>query len=620
MFENVYNLCCAFNQTAEKCKADYNMPEFTTMSPYDEKDANGNFIVPQERIEADIKLLTSFVMGYYHSCNNAESYDTFMMIFASYCNFYILKGLVCRSGLSDDTFFGLSKYEFSKAYNGLLLPYMQAVFTGIYQQNYQYFVEAVKIISNFHIAYVYLFVYNTTYYFKLLNDSKNQSNNTDSNRINVYGNKMWYIYNYCLQNDECRQYIIIDKNNSNNIYLPFIHFMDNQTVINSDNILNKFVNVLYSASQENNIEILQNIGEYSKANKKRLNEMTPLPRENVTDWHTDYQTRENNLNLLNGIFVNNASTILFQFFENGRMANCNYQQARLLNNQLEQAIKDNKEVINKFSHTYKNMSATTLHEVAEALMSSEDPEIKKHGKKVLLEYGIKQTLTKDIEILQLCFENQIEVLYNKIKRTMCSCKTDESKTLRQILSDAFNRCMITTVYDATSKGKPMRAGLRGGKERLSVIGQEFQDKVLFMTDCDVFEWFSKFFPTSCTVSSAWENLYFEKDNYAAVMITSLLTELTSNMFKYADKLKNISYQFTEDENSLIIIIKNYIKSDIKKLDDSGLGLSSNEGIIKLLNKIDKLNEKAIVAQKHEDGTFTTKVTINKQILSYIPEE
>ena len=126
---------------------------------YDEK-PKGEYIIPQERVESDLKEIIAILMDFYSQAkqkNDFQSYDDFLTLFGAYCNFYIKKGFICRLDDAENTMFGLKKEDFAQDLNGLLLPYMEEVFAGIYEQDYAHFANAINIIIRFFIVFISFF-------------------------------------------------------------------------------------------------------------------------------------------------------------------------------------------------------------------------------------------------------------------------------------------------------------------------------------------------------------------------------------------------------------------------------------------------------------------------------
>lgn len=62
-------------------------------------------------------------------------------------------------------------------------------------------------------------------------------------------------------------------------------------------------------------------------------------------------------------------------------------------------------IIRQFSHTYMNMRATSLYDIAMKLLKNPDKQYRNYGRKILYEYSVKRNLTKDVEMLKLRFED-----------------------------------------------------------------------------------------------------------------------------------------------------------------------------------------------------------------------
>ena len=61
----------------------------------------------------------------------------------------------------------------------------------------------------------------------------------------------------------------------------------------------------------------------------------------------------------------------------------------------QKALDDKTKVIRQFSHTYMNMRATALYNIATELLKNEDAVYRNYGRKLLYEYSVKKNLTKD---------------------------------------------------------------------------------------------------------------------------------------------------------------------------------------------------------------------------------
>lgn len=245
------------------------------------------------------------------------------------------------------------------------------------------------------------------------------------------------------------------------------------------------------------------------------------------------------------------------------------------------------------------------------LINQDKDKFKNLGRKLLYEYSVKKNLTRDVEMLELRFEDKINELNEKITSSILKQEMFDSVKVSRIISDALTRCMITLVHDA--KAKDVRKGFQGFD--LIEIRSNFEHDVLLNSREDVKEWFAKnVFDLKFIVSDSWERIFFEKESYAALLLTDIITELIINIFKYACKSDPILIEFTENEECLIIKTKNKISEDIVKEYGSGNGLVSEGDIIDVLNNINGKKEHAIES-KEKNGHFYTNISIARNIFN-----
>lgn len=285
------------------------------------------------------------------------------------------------------------------------------------------------------------------------------------------------------------------------------------------------------------------------------------------------------------------------------------------NAELNKKEKEKQEIITAFSHRYKNMRATSLKELAEQLLSKsklsdEDLLLKRNslGRRALLEFGIKENLTKEVEMVQLQFENKSEELQQKILNSMTTETDEEKETIDDILRNALKRDTITLLYDGQKEAKEIRKAFKNFD--LISIRDEF-DSIIFEQQSDLFDWFcNAVFEIKTTISNEWKKLYFQKNSYASLMITDIIAELLINIFKYADKSKNIKFEFKTNENNFIIESINYV-SNINIDLNSKLGLSSINDTLEILNNASCENT---LSGRIENDVYKTTVSINKSLL------
>ena len=283
------------------------------------------------------------------------------------------------------------------------------------------------------------------------------------------------------------------------------------------------------------------------------------------------------------------------------------------NRELRQAQNDRAEIIQEFSHTYKNMRATQLYNVAKALLKMEDKELKKYGRTILLEYGIKQELTKAVEMLLLKFDDKSEELLKRIRKSIPS--ENSGYNIKNILDESIKRCLITLLHDGSDNGKRFRKAFVQSEKDFDLISlrNDFENDILFQENKNVISWFSEnIFPVETEFSEEWLNLSFEKENYAAIILIDILSELTANIFKYSDKTKSCRFIFNSNAKMLCITAENSIDPIMSNLHGTQKGLFSMEKTIDMLNHAIGLRDKFVKISKKNEN-FSVIVSLGREI-------
>lgn len=276
----------------------------------------------------------------------------------------------------------------------------------------------------------------------------------------------------------------------------------------------------------------------------------------------------------------------------------------------DKALEDRKKVVNQFSHTYKNMRATSLYNIAMELIKKEETEFKNYGRKLLYEYSVKKNLTRDVEMLTLRFEDRKQELCDKIKSSII-LETEDGVSIEKIINDALIRCMVTLVHDGGQRAKRLRA--RFDNYDWIEIRNNFEQDILITENKNVIEWFKQnMFCMDYEISELWKTIIFEDDSYAALLLTDILAELMVNIFKYADKTQPVKFEFTESENNMLIVAKNYINKNVVKDNEGGYGLEAEGDTIQVLNEMNGSEEEAMEI-KCENGMFVVGIRIDRKV-------
>lgn len=333
----------------------------------------------------------------------------------------------------------------------------------------------------------------------------------------------------------------------------------------------------------------------------------------------DISIRMRYLHLYNMIrFGNGQKTFqnLLKTFQNLFETNVHLEQK---NQALKQAQEEKTTIINDFSHTYSNMRATTLQTIAEDLFSIDDEEFTKWGRKLLVEYSIKENLSKTVELLQLQIEDNISDILEKIRGTVDK-DTQNSLDTAGLVSDALQRCFMSLLYDESesNKGKcKLFFGMENYedcKEEREKLQESFEEHILTGTD-DIFLWLTETnaIHLDLTISGEWSKLHFQKDGYAAIQLTNWLSELLMNIFKYADKSSPISLCFSQKEAILFIRIHNYRDAFAKDFHGSRNGIKAMSRAIQRLNSAVGYIENPLHIDQ-SDAEYQLEIKIASEIL------
>ena len=283
------------------------------------------------------------------------------------------------------------------------------------------------------------------------------------------------------------------------------------------------------------------------------------------------------------------------------------------NAELKQAQEDKAEIIRDFAHTYKNLSVTQLYEIATVLLKDES--YRDYGKRLLVEYETKQNLTKEVEMVQLKFEDRIDELYTKIINSL-SDDRETAVTVRKALDIAFRRCLVTAFHSKSGLGETLRDSFDeiSGFD-INKAENSFDNNVICGDGVSCADWVNgNLFPLKVTVSSEWEKVLMKNESYAVLMLISILAELIQNVLKYADLPKGVDVSFEDADDILIIRFQNSFSKDAncRRLKNSGEGLESKNSVLQTLNKAAGCDDSwTAVETQSEENRFTTVVRVKK---------
>lgn len=277
----------------------------------------------------------------------------------------------------------------------------------------------------------------------------------------------------------------------------------------------------------------------------------------------------------------------------------------------EKAEYERKRVIQQFSHTYMNMRATSLYNIATELLKNEDKVYRNYGRKLLYEYSVKKNLTKDVEMLKLRFEDNAQELYQRIADSILAKEEPDGVRIEKLADDAIIRCMVTLVHDGGTSAKKLRA--RFENIDWIEIRNHFENEVLLEDNQNVRKWFRQnMFDLECSVSEQWRRILFEEDSYAALLFIDIISELLTNIFKYADKSRTVTLEFRDEEDFMLLAAKNYMKGNAEDGREGGYGLEAETEAVKVINEINGVKESPIKTSV-SGGMFTVELRVAKKL-------
>ena len=258
------------------------------------------------------------------------------------------------------------------------------------------------------------------------------------------------------------------------------------------------------------------------------------------------------------------------------------------NTDLLQAQEDRKQVINEFSHTYSNMKATTLHDIGQNLLTAASEEFRYYGRLALIEYGIKENLTKEVQLLKLRFEDNMQELLQNIRNTVFLHAESASVQIQDIVSDAWKRCFMTLLYDETTKGKDwcnIFFGTQQHEAEKAQLRDDFEESVLVKSGrYSTAAWLeqSGTILFSLSVSGEWEKFYFKADDFAALLLTDWISELFTNVIRYADRKQSVTMEFSSSGDILHISLQN--QKNAIRVHNTRIGMTSMQSYLQKLNE------------------------------------
>ena len=288
----------------------------------------------------------------------------------------------------------------------------------------------------------------------------------------------------------------------------------------------------------------------------------------------------------------------------------------------KEAIQQEKdEIVQDFSHTYQNMTATALYQVAIALLSRTTEEDLALGRTALLEYTRKETLTKDVYMMKLKYENNTEKL-RSILRQSCKFPSPEMHTIHEVVNQALLTALISAFYDeGQGNAVAMFDNLSMFWPSIEEIVLSFEKEVI-QHEKDCLEWLQmKGIDLCVEESEQWMSVGFVPNGYAEVLLRNLITELFVNFFKYGDQKQKVLLSFhgdNSDYDSLLIRMENFLLNGKRGTSNSQVGLHAMSKMLRVL--WDDREEKKRIVTDYVDDKFITRLWLPLAVFQQRGEE
>ena len=597
-------------------------------------ESDPKFISKEEIIE-DRNDMLDCLCDFYDE--NIDNQDDFVTIFGVYCNYYIRFNL--HQVLTEKDF-GLSRL-FDKIDDVDLKDYLDLIHKGIYKQDIYYFIKAIEIKETFSLPYLYLFIdsikryCSTKYNEQDLEREKEEisllsqyiKNNiedisVDSNIDNYFKNKienqnpdsldssnsleddsMKIIEYYEKLNDDLKDYVLGKSSffrDSKNIDidkhpLPYLKILKDEGEL-QDSLIKSLCHNFKNYIDENNYGSL-----------KSSVEKIFMKVRNI-----DFEDFNRKQVLLNSDFIEERMlyigipSIVFQF----NFFELLLKQSKLYKEKKE--IQDSKEnIVNEFTHKYKNMKATTLSDVAQILLKKESEELRSLGNQILLEFVNKQSLTRDVYMMQIEYQNNSEKLRDIIKNSLLHFQDESKIGIEYVIDKALIFCFINIFYNHNFSSLA-RKNLKRVWKNFDDFGESFKNNVMLKNE-NCITWLSKNdILCDLTISDNWNFVSLESENYAFIYLKDIFQELFLNFIRHGNLEKPIKFDLYSENDRLIIHMENHFKLEKAKSVTTKLGLKSLGSTLPMLYEYDIPVEDCIITQK-EDDKFILDIKMPKNI-------
>ena len=220
-----------------------------------------------------------------------------------------------------------------------------------------------------------------------------------------------------------------------------------------------------------------------------------------------------------------------------RMGNLLYEVERK-NEELKKLQEQRHNLIRDFSHTYENIQAVGLKKIADTLLENIDKDVRRCGRLILAEYGIKNSMNTEFKLLKLNFEDRRDDIVKLMANSVYEEEKENTVKIKDIFEDAFKICMLRVIYSGNPKGEDIVAKkiYKRIKKKVGSMNnfvEQFEKGIVLGSDSlvDFFNGYN--IPVSFCTDKEWNTFCFLKNGYAEILIRSIFCEVIVNFMKYA---------------------------------------------------------------------------------------
>ena len=574
--------------------------------------------IPKERVLEDRKKIIDILSLFYKE--NRDKEDDFVTLFAIYCNNYIRYNF--HQILSDEDF-GISEF-FDVIGDKDLQEYLKVIQQVIYKQDISYFEKANVDINKYSVVNIYLFIfsirdYSINKYRKEINfkkqkdiilslshcfDEKPIYSYSEQENGNINSPKLLDYFDNI--SDKLQHYLLGEDNLFECCYykypLPYLK------VVNNDTEFQDFIVQYFS----DYCKKMKSFSKNSLDSDEKIYKNLHSSVDNVIRKIEDFDIRDENIRKLyiNSDVIEDRKLYLgipSVVFNSEYYISLILEQNRL-NKEKEGVIRD-------FTHKYGNMKATTLNDVAKILLRSDNEEYRKQGRKVLFEYANKESLTKDIQMTKLMYNNNIAELYEMLRSSLLDTKDPSKKDINDVIDTSLIFCLINVFYNKKGDFKNMRVNLESFIKNFDDFKETFQTEVIFREENCV-EWLrNRGINFILNGLENWNLIALNSEDYAFVYLKDIFQELFLNYFRHGSVEKPILVNLSSTKDRFIISVENYLCDNTY---EKNIGfVSTATGLISFANILPKLYEEKIPVEEcfrviHKKDIFRVEIEIPKK--------